>query len=1722
MIYLFKRKIFKISFLLLVVLLCLFAVTGKPTVAYADNGLIARLFNDNNITLTTKNDKKATVVSEVSDTNNAKLNGNFLSFSKALSLSKPGDVIEYYGASITKSVVVKQGVTLYLSGKDENGNDTRKSLTIDSGVTLTVDGTLKVGDKSGVLSPFCEELAYSAIILNGDIIVNGTAEFYLPISGAGKITVNGELIEPFYILDLKEGCFNYYNNGNLPFNEYAFLNVRVERVVHHGAKYVGYIYADGMTEQSVAIVDSKDFGLLKTFYGSKIQMTYDETKKVDRKIFSRDLTNVGKTTIAIYGEVEVCNFEFTLNKRKFSTNNHYFAIPYSVDVFIESNAKVTVCNDVYIKVLSGSTVEIGKNAALTVDGSLNVYDGFTFLPNSGICYPSCDDLYSCGFQKTGRIINNGTVNINGKFTGVLQTTNTSAQITTGKSAVFESEILEGSVENGFADLTLKKACAMYGGISGFKKLESGKIYKSYAISPLTLDYYLIDKIIEGDLHTETLNKKTFIYQNFDGRFLEYKDGKFFSYEKIYIGEKIKNVRLSVCGKDYYTDENGFITAEIRFEPDNPVIEYFTPLYESERAVHNCSISVDDEIVLENVVKSLALSEDNVYEACYDKEFPNLYLKVSYYGNTSQKVKITPKIKGGKYVETVNFDDEIYPSLKNTFCNVYFYVKEFDDYKNFVNEHIDQLFLKDSLAEIYDEYRLLTKNRTENEIVYLKDKLKGYDDFSYIKDFTVTDVTYGDAMNNAVGYTVNGEEVQIQVALQDYAYENGDITATAVYSGNYKGTDYLTKKKITNVKAANLKYLIDYKESPCFSEILPLTGSLKQGELKFSDTFESVIELKTTATKFSKAGYYLIYGEQKSPFYNVTFANANYIVTKVKANVAVNDKTLEFSFGKRIFFEYTEDFVGAVSCFEVFLNDQKVAIIDLCGNLSQCLSDKLPVGEYKVLPIADKDYYYIDEKFSSLSIINDNDDYIIDFGFLNGQIKEYDGKVFPVNVKVFKKTSGEVFAGEVETSVKLAGETVTEIKDVGLYTVSARIKEKVYCCYYQIKPCRIRVSVNDVNVFYGDDIPTDFTFSVDKQIPNAILCFSIEKGSERFKDKIVAKSLDKNYLVESCTGNLVTVKRPITIRSDDVSVFYGDSEKPLTCAITKGSLVKNHWLGKVVKLQRESGDVVGEYKISLSVADENYDVTFISSVYKILPRPITVVAKDVVSVYGSDLKPSAVIESGSLKGNDKLCEIVQITDFKNALVGVYKIKGKLLNENYDLTFVEADYRVLPKKITVSVLDCEKEYGNLDSFCLSSTENLPYDESLDDVVKLCRTQGETVGVYEISLLKILSSNYDVRIEFSHGNYSLLKIKPRKVTINIKALEVEFTNSYEEILSKISYETQNGNIVDDDIGLSYQIFLGDKQVLSGDFGNLKAIGKYFITADLKNANYDLTINGADLTVTKKKISVNADKESTVYTGDEIKFFDYKLHLVGTNDLATQNSFGVEIKYLSEGNYLSVDKILNCGEYLVTVIILDDNVFEFSLDARQSFLLTVEKADIASAIFLGFEQGDFAIIGKNSPIARLNGYNVRFYTLFLYDGEVVVDITKEGEYTAVITIVDDNYLGEKAVKFFAYNDALTKIDCIRSKLSDLKNDKTLRFKMLSEIKEICLSFTDGDKAQINEISAYKSVIDDFKKEYETFYNEETVKFEKGAAVYYGVSESLFVACLAVLIFCKRRFENF
>ncbi len=1704
----YKRKMFKIAFLFLVVLFCLFAVVGKTTIAYADNGLIDRFFDENDVTLTTNDDK------------NAKLNGKFLSFYDALSLSKAGDVIEYYGTSITQSAVVKKGVTLCVSGKDDSGNELDEPLTIDGGVTLTIDGTLKVGDKSGVLSPFCEKQAYSPVILNGNIILNGMAEVYRPISGCGKITVNGELLEPFYILDLKEGFFNYYEKGNLPFNEYALLNVRVERVINHGAKYVGCIYADGMTEESVSIVDSDGLGLLKTFEGSKIQMSYDGTKKVARKIYSRDLTNIGKTTVAIYGEAEVCSFEFILNKRKFATKCHYFAIPYSVDVLVKSGATVRVSNDVYLKVLPGATIEIDENAVVTLDGSLNVYDGFTFLPNGGICYPSCDDLYACGFQKTGMLINNGVVNINGKFTGVLQTKNTSAQITTSKSAVLEDEIIEGYSDTEFADLTVKKAFAVYGGINDFNKLESGKVYKSYAISPLILDYYIIDKTIEGDLHTETLNKKTFIYQNCDGRFLEYKDSKFFSREKIYIGEKIKNACVSVCGKDYYTDESGYITAEIYFETDNPVIEYFTPLYESGKAVHRYNISTDNEIVLENVVKSLALSDDNVYEVFYDKEFPELYLTVSYYGNTSQNVKITPYIKGGKYVETVNFNDEIYPSLKNTFCDLYFYVKEFDDYKNFVNGHIDQLSLKDALAEIYSEYRLLTENRTEGEIAYLKDKLKGYVDFGYVKDFTVSDVTYGDEVKSAVGYTIDGKEVDIQVALQNFVYENGDITATSIYSGSYNGTAYITEKKIVNVKAAKLKYLIDYKESPCFSEILTLTGSLKQGELKFADTLENIIELKTTATKFSKAGYYSIYGEQKSPFYDVTFANANYLLTKVKANVSVNDKTLEFSFGKRILFEFTEDFVGAVSCFDVFSNDQKVATIDLYGNLSACSSDKLPIGKYNILPIADENYFYIDEKFSLLTIIKDNDDYLVDFGFLNGESKEYDGKAFSFKTKVLNKTSGEVFGGEVETTIKLGDETVTEIKNVGLYKVSARFAEKVYYCYYQIKPCPINVSVNDATVFYGDDLPTDFIFSTNKQIPDGTLCFSIENGTEKFEDKIVAKSLDKNYLVESCTGNLITLKRHITIKCDDVSVIYGDSEKPLTCAITQGSLAKNHWLGNVARLERESGFAVGEYKIFLSFVDENYDVTFISSVYKILPRPITVVAKDAVSVYGSDLKLSAVIASGSLKGDDKLDEIVKITDFKNALVGVYKIKGELLDENYDLTFVEADYRVLPKKITVSVLDCEKEYGDSDSFRLEANEILPYGEKVSDVVKLCRTEGETVGVYEVSLLKILSNNYDLRLEFSNGNHSIFKIKPRKVSINLKALDVEFTDSYEDILSKISYETANGNIIeDDDIGLTYQIYLDDKIVSSSDFGNICAIGKYFMTADFENENYDLTINGADLIVTKKKISVSADKESVVYTGDEIKFFDYKSHVVGINNLATQNSFAVEIKYLSDGEYLSVDKILNCGEYLITVIILDDNVFEFSVGARKSFLLTVEKADIGSAISLEFAQGNFAIIGKNGPIARLIGYDVRFYTLIMYDGEVVTDITKEGEYTAVVTVVDDDYFGEKTFSFFAYNDVFPKLQEISAKLSDIENDKSLRFKLLAEIKNLCISFTEGDKAQIEAISAYRSIIDDFKKEYEAFYNEETAKFEKGSTVYYSLDESIFVVCLAALVFFKRRF---
>ena len=71
---------------------------------------------------------------------------------------------------------------------------------------------------------------------------------------------------------------------------------------------------------------------------------------------------------------------------------------------------------------------------------------------------------------------------------------------------------------------------------------------------------------------------------------------------------------------------------------------------------------------------------------------------------------------------------------------------------------------------------------------------------------------------------------------------------------------------------------------------------------------------------------------------------------------------------------------------------------------------------------------------------------------------------------------------------------------------------------------------------------------------------------------------------------------ITITADAVTKVYGESDPELTYQITSGSLVSGDVLNG--SLSRAEGEDVGDYVITSTVSNANYEITFIEAVFTI--------------------------------------------------------------------------------------------------------------------------------------------------------------------------------------------------------------------------------------------------------------------------------------------------------------------------------------------------------------------------------------------------------------------------------------------------------------------------------------------------------------------------------------------
>ena len=1345
---------------------------------------------------------------------------------------KEGTIRVFGDISLTENTTIPMEVTLLLPyyandivGVSVGGTHARVSwndgvkpfvtLTVEAGVTLTVNGKLIVGGvqhKADQSAQGHTSGDYSKLVNNGNVIINGSMDVRGLVDGSGTLTVNAgaTLKQPFMVNNYSGGTntSDLYGAGQFPFVQFDTVNVRCRQIINYGAKVLGstsLYFWGGITTQDVVLVDkienkatSGEGALIWLHSGSRLEISYDDTKKVDQAVGNIHLGDSGVNVIDVYGEITAGEFYL----QGYGSSDTVLAIPYTYNFVIKDGAKVNVTQK--YKVMPGAKVTIEEGGLIDIKstGALYVYDGFKDGGKSGKLYPDASILSKYGFSKNAVLTVNGTLNIDGAFAGIAQSTSTTGTIIVGSGEavrVGTQTITEGS-DGGYTDnrATFTMSGRVYG-LNGFKELSAGKTYKCFAADEFTLNSFT-NVYYEGESGSST--QKTFKDDNYNqacvGKFAEFKDGKYTGIITLIFDKEFENKNVIIDGVSYNVF-NGTIELPVTFDVSlKYTVSYYTVEFETANSAHSeiLDLKAGSEYKLNKIVKSVVLRGDNVYERAYKADgsiTTEFVLKaaIAYSDGTSEDIVLTiGGLDESKYVSEVTLSNPLYAvefgaTLKTFKAELAEYV---DGYNNVKADVSTDGSVVEKAKALYASYMAIVSGLDSVQLEYVNGKIGSLNDYTKIvKSVSLkmgASVTYGDNEADVTATCVDGTTGEFKAAISDYAIDSANrITYNLTYSGVYGAATYSITAKGSGASKKTISLTVSGDGEFVYD------GSLRSVTVSVNGAIEGnpvVLDSISSANVCEKSVTFALKGDNALWYVLDKEYTAVLKITKREITVSIEDKTSV----------YGEEMLGLTA---------KVTSGELVG----------------------------EEKLSEIVTLS---------------------KAAGVNVGTYA-ISGVVNNNAVAAnySVTIVGSNGSE----GVYTITKR---------------EITVTVKNANSVYGEnlaDISSGYDLSEGSMAPGESLDFislEIEKkaGETEIRNagtySIIGKSLNSNYAVKfvgqdgkNDYGVYTIAKREITVTIDNKTSVYGENEVALTASVT-GAIKLAAWdsnLYSVISLKKAEGKNVGSYAIDLTVANDNYSVTYNkNAVYTITARSVTVTVNDAASVYGNAESPLTATANLAKGDESKLYDIVELKRESGSMAGIYKItasvKDTQLAKNYVVKIVYSGesnsvYEIKARPVTIKINSVEvnsKDDFNavVAKFGFAVTEgNIVNGDNLGVTYKIL--DGTTEWTKDNYMLVRRTGVFELKGYVSNPNYSVTVVDG---TLTMTKPKIKINKDLNKTV------TYDGNVVE---------FFNYKQDIDGLFDSTTA--DFFAVEITKNGETVDEIVGAGVYTVKVRLVYSTSYE-------------------------------------------------------------------------------------------------------------------------------------------------------------------------------------------------------------------------------------------------------------------------
>ncbi|WP_311059834.1 two-partner secretion system adhesin CdrA [Pseudomonas aeruginosa] len=379
-----------------------------------------------------------------------------------------------------------------------------------------------------------------------------------------------------------------------------------------------------------------------------------------------------------------------------------------------------------------------------------------------------------------------------------------------------------------------------------------------------------------------------------------------------------------------------------------------------------------------------------------------------------------------------------------------------------------------------------------------------------------------------------------------------------------------------------------------------------------------------------------------------------------------------------------------------------------------------------------------------------------------------------------------------------------------------------------------------------------------------------------------------FKTTTTAGDILSRQQTATLTANDATRVYGDVNPTLTATMSGINAIDAYVNSQFNDLYQATASTtatqasnVGQYAITGNANgseyfSQRYQLVRQDGKLTVTPAQLIVSADAKTKIYG-DADPTLTYQVSGLKNSDTAAGVLSgnLGRVAGENVGNYGIlQGGLgLNTaNYTLSYVGNDLRITPAQLNVIADAKTKVYGDLDPALTYQVSGLKRGDTAGAVLNggsLSRVAGENVGVYGINQggLGLVSGNYDLAYQ---GN----NLTITKALLNVIA------------------DAKTKVYGDADPALTYQVSglkNGDTAgaVLNG--GSLSRVagenvGVYGINQGglgLVSANYDLSYQGNNLTITKALLNVIADAKTKVY-GDADPALTYQVSGLKNGDTA------------------------------------------------------------------------------------------------------------------------------------------------------------------------------------------------------------------------------------------------